>query len=123
MLLSKAAPPGHSMIFLWNHYPHTISSWTGRKVSVFLICIFICIAPHIGIFNSHAHFLVGCLKKPTYRKQILFEKKKRKSSKKPSIFFKKYYNTKTSNPNRFLKNFSGRVASDRKPSMYFFLML
>ena len=56
------------------------------------------------------------------RSQYIFEKKNQ--VKIPSIFFMKHYNTKARpKPNIFLKIFSNRVASDRKPSMYFFRML
>ena len=120
MLLIKAAAPGHSMIFLWNHYPHTISSGTDSKLSVVLICIFIYRAPHIGFLYSDAHFLVICYPEPIY-----FLKKKENQVKIPSIFFSR--NTiipkRVPKPNIFLKNFSNRVASDRKPSMFFFRML
>ena len=79
------------MIFLWNHYPHTISSGTDSKLSVVLICIFIYRAPHIGFLYSDGHFLVICYPEPIY-----FLKKKENQVKIPSIFFKKHYNTKAS---------------------------
>ena len=115
ILLSKAAARGHSMYFMWNNYPHTISCGNGSKLSVVLICVFIYRAPHIGFYTRMAIFWSFVI-----RSQYIFWKKW-KSSKNTEYFFQ---DTKASTQTEyFLKNFSNRVASDRKPSMYFFRML
>ena len=115
ILLSKAAARGHSMYFMWNNYPHTISCGNDSKLSVVLICIFIYRAPHIGFYTRMAIFWSFVI-----RSQYIFWKKW-KSSKNTEYFFQ---DTKASTQTEyFLKNFSNRVASDRKPSMYFFRML
>ena len=115
ILLSKAAARGHSMYFMWNNYPHTISCGNDSKLSVVLICIFIYRAPHIGFYTRMAIFWSFVI-----RSQYIFWKKW-KSSKNTKYFFQ---DTKASTQTEyFLKNFSNRVASDRKPSMYFFRML
>ena len=119
ILLSKAAARGHSMYFMWNNYPHTISCGNDSKLSVVLICIFIYRAPHIGFYTRMAIFWSFVI-----RSQNIFFEKNENQVKIPSIFFKKHYNTKASTQTEyFSKNFSYRVASDRKPSMYFFRML
>ena len=115
ILLSKAAARGHSMYFMWNNYPHTISCGNDSKLSVILICIFIYRAPHIGFYTRMAIFWSFVI-----RSQYIFWKKW-KSSKNTEYFFQ---DTKASTQTEyFSKNFSYRVASDRKPSMYFFRML
>ena len=97
MLLSKAAPPGQydffmeslsihvqSLLGLAGKYPFS-SYKTVRHEPVH--------RAELVIFRSVVK------KNRLIETQILFEKKENQV-KKPSIFFKKYYNTKTSKPNR-----------------------